>query len=57
MESKYKTGDQVFEKMFPNKKMIVMRYVDKLYYCLKDESPKRKEWLFFEKELMTMSSH
>lgn len=53
MGNKFKAGTVVFEKMFPGKKMIVTRYANKLYHCLTNESPKRKEWLFFEKELMT----
>jgi hypothetical protein len=53
MENKFKAGSIVFERMFPNKKLIVTRHANKLYHCLTDESPKRKEWLFFEKELMT----
>lgn len=53
MKNKYKPGAIVFEKLFPGKRMIVIRYTNRLYHCLTDDSPKRKEWLFFEKELMT----
>jgi hypothetical protein len=52
MKNKYKPGTIVFEKMFPKKKLVISRYANKLYHCLADEGPKRKEFLFFEKELM-----
>jgi hypothetical protein len=57
MENKYKAGEAVYRKMLPDKKMIVSRYANKLYHCTTEESPRRKEWLYFEKELMTCKSN
>jgi hypothetical protein len=52
MENKFKIGEIVFERTFPAKKLIVSRYSDKLYYCKAQENLKRKELVYFERELM-----
>ena len=57
MENKYKAGEVVFERIFPDKKLIVSRYSDKLYYCRTFENLKRKELVYFERELMAANSH
>jgi len=50
-ENKFKTGEVVFERTHPAQKLIVSKYVDRLYYCKTQESPKRKELVYFEREL------
>jgi hypothetical protein len=57
MENKYKAGETVLERIFPAKKLIVNRYADRLYYCRAHESFKRKELVYFERELMASNSH
>ena len=52
MENKFKIGEMVFERTFPAKKLIVSRFADKLYYCKAQENLKRKELVYFERELM-----
>jgi hypothetical protein len=52
MEKKFKEGDVVCAKMYPDKKLIVSRYVDKLYYCKMPENLKLKELVYFERELI-----
>jgi len=52
MENKFKIGEMVFERTFPAKKLIVSRFADKLYYCKTQENLKRKELVYFERELM-----
>ena len=52
MENRFKLGEIVYERIFPSKKLIVSRYVDKLYYCRTQENLKRKELVYFERELM-----
>lgn len=51
MKNKFPAGSIVIEKLFPGKKLIVSRIAHKLYHCLSDEGPRRKEWLYFEREL------
>ena len=52
MENKYKEGEVVYERIFPAKKLIVSRYIDKLYYCKAPENLNLKESVYFERELM-----
>ena len=52
MENKYKEGEIVYERIFSTKKLIVSRYVDRLYYCKALENLKLKESVYFERELM-----
>jgi hypothetical protein len=56
MESKYKAGDVVCERIYPAKKLIVSRYADKLYYCRVPENLKLKELVYFEWELMAVNT-
>jgi hypothetical protein len=52
MKNRYKPGSIVYEKMFPGKKLVASRYANK-YHCLAAEGPRRKLWLYCEKELAT----
>jgi hypothetical protein len=51
MESKYKRGEVVAERIRPSLKLIVNRYVDGIYYCLRLERDTKKELVYFEREL------
>jgi uncharacterized protein YodC (DUF2158 family) len=53
MENKYKEGDIVTAKENLNKKLIVRRYVDRIYYCKIQGEPNAKELVYFERELVT----
>ena len=52
MENKYKEGDVVSSKMDPTLKLVIRRYVKRIYYCKIQEDPGRKELVYFERELM-----
>src|SRR5688572_17231722 len=52
MQNKYKAGDTVYERIIPAKKLIVNRYIDKLYYCKASENLKLIASVYFERELM-----
>jgi hypothetical protein len=52
MENKYKEGEFVFAKTNPALKLIIRRYVDRIYYCKVSEDPDRKELVYFERELL-----
>lgn len=52
VENKYKPGDVVYERIRPFQKLIVGRYAASLYYCKDGTNPKRKELVYFERELM-----
>ena len=51
MGNKFKEGEIVYARIFPGKKLIVSRYVNKLYYCKVPENLKLKELVYFEREL------
>jgi hypothetical protein len=55
MENKYKEGEEVYAKVNPSLKLIVRRYVDRIYYCKIKKDLKLKELVYFERELMSDS--
>lgn len=57
MENTYNAGDVVFAKADPTLRLVVRRYVDKIYYCKVQDYPDRKELVYFERELQEKSSN
>ncbi|MFZ9047124.1 MAG: hypothetical protein ACO2ZZ_14820 [Cyclobacteriaceae bacterium] len=53
-ENKYKEGDVVFAKIEPTQKLIIRRYVDRIYYCKVVGDQNTKEVVYFERELTTL---
>jgi len=51
MDKKFKQGEIVYERIRPTLKLIVSNYFNNLYYCKLKEFPKRKELVYFEREL------
>ncbi|MTI41196.1 hypothetical protein [Fulvivirga lutimaris] len=51
-ENRYVAGDIVYAKANPALKLIVRRYIDRIYYCKIMEQPDAKELVYFERELM-----
>lgn len=56
MENKYKEGEEVYAKVNPSLKLIIRRYVDRIYYCKIKENPTQKELVYFEREIMSDKS-
>lgn len=52
-EHKFVAGDIVFAKVNPTLKLLVRRYIDKIYYCRVVDDLERKELVYFERELIT----
>ena len=52
MENKYKEGQVVYAKVAPSLKLVIRRYVDRIYYCKIQDDSDRKELVYFERELM-----
>lgn len=52
MENKFKEGQVVYAKTNPALKLVIRRYVDRIYYCKVQENPNQKEHVYFERELM-----
>jgi len=55
-DNKYEAGDAVYAKEAPDVKLIVRRYLDRIYYCRFPEEPDRKELVYFERELVDQDS-
>ncbi len=47
----YKEGDTVSPKSNPKLKLIIRRYVDRIYYCKDPKDDAGKEYAFFEREI------
>jgi hypothetical protein len=52
MENRYAVGTVVYAKVSPARKLLVRRYVDKIYYCQVQADLKQKDLVYFERELM-----
>jgi len=52
MENKYNEGEIVYAKINPTLKLVIRRYVKRIYYCKVQEDPSRKDLVYFERELM-----
>ncbi|SHK85417.1 hypothetical protein SAMN04488028_11013 [Reichenbachiella agariperforans] len=51
-EHKYKKGDTVYTQTDQRVKLIVRRYIKRIYYCQFPDDPTRKELALFERELI-----
>lgn len=51
-KNKFKEGDTVYAKVNPKIRLIVRRYVSRIYYCKFANQPDKKELAFFERELV-----
>lgn len=54
MDIKFKEGEEVYERIRPGQTLIISRYFKGIYYCKVAENLKRKELIYFERELMTI---
>ena len=52
MENKYKEGEIVCAKVDPHRKLLIRRYVDRIYYCKVLDDSDQKEFAYYERELM-----
>lgn len=50
-ENKYKEGEVVCEKSNPHVRLIVRRYLNRIYYCKFQWDPQQKELALFEREI------
>ncbi len=52
IENKYKQGDVVVDRTRRSQKLVVGRYLNKIYYCKDQENSSLKELVYFERELI-----
>lgn len=50
-ENKFKEGTEVYAKADPDVKLMIRRYVDRLYYCKTVLNPGARDLVYFEREL------
>lgn len=51
MDNKYQEGQEVFAIKTPSEKLVIRRYVDRIYYCVIADHPEQKEVALFEREM------
>ncbi|MEQ9405597.1 MAG: hypothetical protein RIM99_18555 [Cyclobacteriaceae bacterium] len=51
-ENRYAANDTVYSKANPDVKLVVRRYIHRIYYCGFPDEPKRKELALFEREVV-----
>ena len=51
MENKYKEEQVVHAKFNPGLKLVIRRYVDRIYYCKVQDDHNPKELVYFEGEI------
>jgi hypothetical protein len=52
IKNNFKEGEVVYAKVAPTIKLVVKRYVDRIYYCIVQDINFHKELVYFERELM-----
>ena len=52
MEKRFKEGEVVCSKEDPSRKLVIRRYVDRIYYCKVQQDPSHRELVYFDRELM-----
>ena len=52
MSNKFKEGEVVYAKINPELKLVIRRYIDRIYYCRVLEDSSQQELVYFERELM-----
>ncbi|MFB9862257.1 hypothetical protein [Rufibacter immobilis] len=51
MENIYPEGSTVFANVNPGQKLVVRRFVKRIYYCTVQGNPGLKEQIYYEREL------
>jgi len=52
MDNIYKEGTYITAKAHPNRKLIIGRYIKRIYYCHPADDPHGKALAYFERELI-----
>jgi hypothetical protein len=53
--AKFKQGEIVVERTQPARKLVVSRYMDRIYYCKARENSQLKTLVYFERDLMAVA--
>ncbi|MFY0688642.1 MAG: hypothetical protein JXQ90_15825 [Cyclobacteriaceae bacterium] len=55
--AKYTTGEIVHAIKNPDERLMVRRYVSRVYYCQVLDNPNRREVVLFEREIIDREQH
>ena len=47
----FSEGQEVYAKIDPDQKLVVRRYLDRIYYCRVLDKPDHKDLVYFEREI------
>jgi len=50
-ENKYEEGSIILAKAHPGVRLVIMKYLQRIYYCNEVDYPHRKQLVYFEREL------
>ena len=51
-EKRFEEGEVVYAKEDPSVKLVIRRYVDRIYYCKVQQDLTHRELVYFDRELM-----
>jgi hypothetical protein len=51
-DNKYPLGSFVYAKAFPNQKLVIDAYKQRIYYCAVVDHPEIRQFAYFERELV-----
>jgi hypothetical protein len=52
MDNIYKEGTLITAKSHPDRKLVIGRYIKRIYYCKPVDEPEAKALVYFERELI-----
>jgi len=50
-QNKFKEGEVVYANSDPKRKLVIARYLDRIYYCYLQQNPSVKNLVYYEREL------
>lgn len=51
-DNHFKEGTLITAKAYPDEKLKIMRYYQRIYYCARVDNPDLKQLVYFERELI-----
>ena len=54
-DNKYEEGSIILAKANPETRLLIMKYLQRIYYCVEVDHPEQKQLVYFERELVSPS--
>ncbi|MEQ9378614.1 MAG: hypothetical protein RIG68_25725 [Imperialibacter sp.] len=55
-ENKFAEGTTVYTLAHPSEKLVIRRYIKKIYYCTSPTHPEQKDKVLFEREITDVAT-